>query len=52
MKKRALIWMLIAQSLITGLSACILVPVGGGGDDYHHGSGGYHEEHEHDRDHY
>ncbi|QIE29413.1 hypothetical protein SBC1_72040 (plasmid) [Caballeronia sp. SBC1] len=46
MNKRALVWMLIALSLMAALSACILVPVGGdhhhGGDDYHR-SGDYHE---------
>jgi hypothetical protein len=45
MRKRSLMWMLIAMSLVTNLSACILVPVGGG--DYHHGGGYYHEGHEH-----
>jgi hypothetical protein len=49
--------MLIALSLIAGLSACILVPVGddhhggsgeyhGGGGDYH-GGGEYHDAHDH-----
>lgn len=45
MNKRALVWMLIALSLMAALSACILVPVGG---DDHRGSGDYHEGHEHD----
>jgi len=51
MKNQTRVWMLIALFLITGLSACILVPVGG--DDYHHGGGDnhgggeYHEAHDH-----
>ncbi|WP_341315292.1 hypothetical protein WN982_08600 [Paraburkholderia sp. IMGN_8] len=57
MKNQTRVWMLIAPSLIAGLSACILVPVSGG--DYHHGSGeyqgggeyhggsDYHEAHDH-----
>ncbi|MGF6900340.1 hypothetical protein [Paraburkholderia phytofirmans] len=50
MKNQTRAWMLIALSLIAGLSACILVPVGGG--DYHggggyHGGGEYHEAHDH-----
>jgi hypothetical protein len=53
MKNQTRVGMLIALSLIAGLSACILVPVGGGdyqhgggeyrrGSDYHHGGGEYH----------
>jgi hypothetical protein len=40
MKSQTRVWMLIALSLIAGLSACILVPVG---DGDHHGGGEYHE---------
>jgi hypothetical protein len=51
MKNHTRIWMLIALSLIAGLSACILVPVGGdnhhGGGDNHGGGGEYHEAHDH-----
>jgi hypothetical protein len=57
MKNQTRVWMLIALSLIAGLSACILVPVGddhhggsgeyhGGGGDYH-GGGEYHDAHDH-----
>ena len=47
MKNQTRVWMLIALSLISGLSACILVPVGG--NDHHgdHGGGDYHEAHDH-----
>ena len=56
MKKRNLTWTLIVLSLISGLGACILVPVGGygyGGDNHHggeyHQSNNYdHEGHNHD----
>ena len=41
MKNRPLIWMLIALSLIIGLSACFFP--GWRGDD-HHGGGDHHEE--------
>lgn len=44
MKNQTRVWMLIALSLIAGLSACILAPVGGGD---HHGGGDYHEAHDH-----
>jgi hypothetical protein len=44
MKNQTRVWMLIVLSLIVGLSACILVPVGG---DDHHGGGDYHEAHDH-----
>ncbi|SDG20781.1 hypothetical protein [Paraburkholderia phenazinium] len=52
MKNQKRIWMLIALSLITALSACILVPAGGDhhGGDYHggdyHGGGDY-QAHDH-----
>ncbi|MFM0207717.1 hypothetical protein PQQ96_09915 [Paraburkholderia sediminicola] len=50
MKNQTRVWMLIALSLIVGLSACILVPVGGDhhGDGDYHGGGDYHQNHDHD----
>jgi len=56
MKKRNLTWTLIVLSLISGLGACILVPVGGYGysGDNHQG-GEYHQSgnYEHEgRNHY